>query len=195
MSIKVVNGLDLASQKITSVLDPTSAQDAATKAYVDAYRPTAVAFAGRLDQSGVGSPNTNLYTLPNAAGTLNAVPLNVEDVDTHNGHSTVTNNSRYTATVEGYYAVVGSVFWFNEANTTYRKTIIRKNGSATVPGTQALGAHDNGQLMSQIAPTSVVYFNGTTDYVELMVDAGTTGSKLYANATDGPMLVCYLIGK
>jgi len=35
MATKVANGLDLQAQRIVSVADPSSAQDAATKAYVD----------------------------------------------------------------------------------------------------------------------------------------------------------------
>jgi hypothetical protein len=37
LTYKVLNGLDLANQRITAVADPSSASDAATKAYVDAY--------------------------------------------------------------------------------------------------------------------------------------------------------------
>ena len=37
MSYKVANGLNLQSQKIVSLADPTAAQDAATKQYVDMH--------------------------------------------------------------------------------------------------------------------------------------------------------------
>lgn len=138
---------------------------------------------------GVAARSTNQQTVA-ASGTLQAVTFQTVDVDT-NGFWSAGSPTRVTPNVAGLYTIVGSVFWFNEANTTYRKTIIRKNGTTTIPGTQALGAHDTGQLMMQMAPVSIVVFNGTTDYVELMIDANPTGSQTFGNATDGPMLIMW----
>lgn len=42
MAQKIQNGLDLQSQKIVNVQDPTNAQEAATKNYVDTHPPAAV---------------------------------------------------------------------------------------------------------------------------------------------------------
>lgn len=182
MSIKVVNGLDLASQKITSVLDPTSAQDAATKAYVDTGFSIQM-FAGR---------RTSNYALPSGSGTLCPIPLDTEDVKTSGiTHSTVTNSSRVTPTVAGYYACVGSLFWNSDTDTTQRKCILRKNGTTTVPGSQSLIAYPGGsQLIGQAAPLSIVQMNGSTDYIELCAAASVVRT-LFGNSTDGPMLVLW----
>lgn len=48
-------------------------------------------------------------SIPTAAFT--AIGFDQETVDTHNGHSTSTNNSRYTAVAPGLYSVFGSVGW------------------------------------------------------------------------------------
>ncbi len=42
-----------------------------------------------------------------ASNTYTAISLNVTDVDTDGGHSNVTNNSRYTCQVPGWYLVEG----------------------------------------------------------------------------------------
>lgn len=41
MAAKVANGLDLQSQKIVNVQDPTNPQEVATKNYVDTHPPAA----------------------------------------------------------------------------------------------------------------------------------------------------------
>lgn len=131
---------------------------------------------------------TNLAVV--AAGTIQAVALDTVDIDT-NTFWTVGSPTQIKPNIAGLYSVVGSVFWFNEATTTYRKVILRKNGTTTIPGTQALGLHDASALMSQQAPVALVQMNGTTDYIELMIDAGTTGTQIFGSSTDGAMLIMW----
>ncbi|MBF6049812.1 hypothetical protein GO001_32300 [Streptomyces sp. NRRL B-1677] len=64
--------------------------------------------------------------------TFTSFTLDTEVVDSDGGHSTVTNTSRYTATVPGTYLVIGTAGWSGAA-TGYRRCRITLNGSA-VPG-------------------------------------------------------------
>ncbi|MER7063902.1 hypothetical protein [Streptomyces albidoflavus] len=52
-------------------------------------------------------------SIPNNAGT--SVGWDLETVDRDGGHSTSTNNSRYTAQTAGWYRVQGSVQWASNA--------------------------------------------------------------------------------
>lgn len=189
--MKIYNGLDLVSQKITNLLNPTAAQDAATKTYADNIKtPTgcSVRYTGGAGPTPITSGPT--------PGTLVAVPFNtnsVEDFDPQGMHNPATNPSRITPNVAGTYACVGSVFWASVANTTYRKTIMRTNGTTTIPGTQGLANNLTSSNWSQQTPIALFTFNGSTDYVELCVDAGTASSPILSNSTDGPMLVIWLI--
>ena len=160
-----------------------SAFTAASQSYVQSY------VAGLTPPVFVGRATSNV-TL-GSSGTLFPVPLDTEDCDTLNGHSTVTNNSRYSPTVAGYYMVIGNLFWNSATDTSFRKVILRMNGSTTIPGTQALMRCPAGSMLfSQPAPIGLTYFNGSTDYVELCADSGISSSILFANSTDGPSLVC-----
>lgn len=132
-----------------------------------------------------------------AVGVLTAIDFSTgnmtEDFDAFGFHNPASNSTRLTPTVAGTYGIAGSVFWAVAANTTYRKVILQTNGTTTIPGTQALANNLTGANWSQPAPTALFAFNGTTDYVELMVDAGTLSSPVLGNSTDGPMLVMWLI--
>ena len=61
-------------------------------------------------------------------GAWTAVTFDTEDVDTHSGHSTSVNTSRYTAAVAGWYHVVGRGS-FAANSTGHRGVRIAKNGS------------------------------------------------------------------
>jgi hypothetical protein len=54
-----------------------------------------------------------------ANGAWTSIAFNAEDIDTHGGHSTVTNNSRYTAQKAGKYRLGGGVAWNTEATGTF----------------------------------------------------------------------------
>lgn len=80
-------------------------------------------------------------------------------------HSTVTNNSRITPNEPGLYLVT-AVVQFGADATGYRKLWFRQNGTGT-EGSVQTSASGSGE--TSIGMTSLLYFNGATDYVEVMI--------------------------
>lgn len=70
MSVKFLNGIDLANQRITSMADPTSATDGVTKQYVDG-----VARGLTWKQAVVVASTTNIATLSAPGSTMDGVTL------------------------------------------------------------------------------------------------------------------------
>jgi hypothetical protein len=88
------------------------------------------------------------------SSTYTKVVFNTEDFDTNSNYDTTTY--RFTPTVAGYYQITGSVY----PNTTITaiNSAIYKNGSnfKAFSGTT-----------SSASVSALIYFNGSTDYVEL----------------------------
>jgi hypothetical protein len=104
--------------------------------------------------------------------------VNTELFDTNSNFDTT--NSRFTPTVAGYYQITGQVA-FTGSSTGYSGSAIYKNGSAVAYGSVC---PNNTSLGGQTTVTSIIYFNGSTDYVELYGWQNSGGS-LNTQATSG----------
>jgi hypothetical protein len=118
----------------------------------------------------VGAPAFSAYVNSSASvssATWTKIPASVEEFDTNNNYDNATNY-RFTPTVAGYYQVNGQAML---SNTITRLLIaIRKNGSEFKLGND-LPSGSNRAIIS-----SLIYMNGTSDYLELFLYA--TGTSL-----------------
>jgi hypothetical protein len=96
-----------------------------------------------------------------SSGVYTKIQFNVEEFDTNNCYDSTTNY-RFTPNVAGYYQINGSLNNGPSSSPTQASIAIFKNGSAFKYG----GYITAGTGMS-VNVSNVVYFNGTTDYVEI----------------------------
>ena len=100
-----------------------------------------------------------------SSGTFTKVQLNTKTFDTNNCFDSTTNY-RFTPTVAGYYQINGRVDSQTSSGTISRcLASIYKNGSEYKRGSDINNASAGGIFASNVS--DVVYFNGSTDYVEL----------------------------
>jgi hypothetical protein len=96
------------------------------------------------------------------SGTFTKIQFQTEDYDTNSNFDSTTNY-RFTPTVAGYYQISGGISWgFTSGQSLI---VIYKNSARFKDGSWGTGgASGTGSTVS-----SLVYFNGTTDQVELWV--------------------------
>lgn len=114
------------------------------------------------------------------ANTMTALNLDTEVLDPDGGHSTVTNTSRYTATVPGLYLVFGSVGWSNNNNGD-RRIQIALNGAGIIGS--GVSMDPSQAVIHGLVTSAFVTMNGTTDYVEVMAGHSSTTTPLATNAS------------
>lgn len=110
-------------------------------------------------------PAFSYYKNDNQTGLTNSgytkITFTVSEFDTTNG---MYASSRFTPTVAGYYQVTGSVST-NEGNVnSLSLTAIFKNGTQWKQGSTG---HGGPGILAVSGVTSLVYLNGSTDYVEI----------------------------
>jgi len=142
--------------------DPITASD-----YAAIKRTSKDRAVCRLEQAAAQSMPDNVATaLTFAAGS--------EKTDNDGFHDTVTNNTRITPTIAGWYEFTG-VVWLAAATTPVsREAYFRQNGATSIPG----GGRDTGLTITSaisVEPAEI-YCNGTTDYVELMCRQDSAGA-------------------
>jgi len=97
-----------------------------------------------------------------SSNTYTKVTFDTEEFDTNNNFA----SSRFTPTVAGYYQINGHVSALTGGD---QFCIIYKNGTAYKWGTYIVGGYGANTLVS-----SLVYLNGSTDYVEIYIYMGNT---------------------
>ena len=103
--------------------------------------------------------NTSTQSL--TSGTWTKVQFNAETFDTDSCFDSSTNY-RFTPTKAGYYQINLNVYLSGTSNPGYILCSIYKNGSSYSKHEVML----NGQNYASTAASDIVYFNGSSDYVE-----------------------------
>jgi len=136
----------------------------------------------------VGRPYLHAYqssTQSIANTTDTAITMGAEILDTISGHSTVSNTSRYTPNVAGYYRCIGNVAWAG-STAGDRAAQFRLNGSAAATNAPyaPMPALNGAAFLGGSSGLAVATFqmNGTTDYIELWGSQNSGGS-LSTNVT------------
>ena len=117
------------------------------------------------------------------SGTWTKVAANTKEFDTASCYDNATNY-RFTPNVAGYYQVNGSIA-FNDSATLLTSCVIAiyKNGSNFKWGTYLTRAANNQDMDGVVS--ALIYFNGSTDYIELYAQASGTGTITFTTAAGG----------
>lgn len=125
---------------------------------------------------GRGTVAQNLAT----SGTAAALLLDTEDVDYDNGHSTVTNTSRYTAQAAGWHDVSANVAFTATAAGGQRIAFIAVNGTERTQ-TRVEHAPAGTAVPTCIATHSDLVFLNVGDFVEVWGLQTSGGALTVAN--------------
>lgn len=144
------------------------AGDDATQARVLTWADTCAYLLGSATSGGskraIASPRqTVAQTVANI--TITPITFDAEELDYDNGHSLVTNTSRYTAQTAGWYFVQGVVCFAANA-TGFRMACILKNGTEIVSSRGTIQNTGGADTASAVTPTRLVFLN-VGDYVEI----------------------------
>ena len=108
-------------------------------------------------------------------GVITKILFQTEDFDTNSNYDTST--SRFTPTVAGYY-YISATTQAPTSGAAYYVTLIYKNGSVYMQSPQSAG---NGIYIN--SANALIYFNGSTDYVEIY-SAQYTGGTVTSTAVN-----------
>ena len=125
-----------------------------------------------------------------SALTQTKIAANTELFDTNNNYDT--SNYRFTPTVAGYYFVtVMAKIYTGTSQTSFQKSVyIFKNGSS-YKETQIDGNFGYSNNNHALTVSSLVFCNGTTDYIEAYALIGVAGNLIGA-APQGNTFEAYL---
>jgi hypothetical protein len=133
--------------------------------------------SGKVPQSKVsGGPAFSAYRSSSqtvSSGVLTKVQFDTEEFDTNAAYDNATN-FRFQPNVAGYYVVAGRLAGVATTAASSMSVSIYKNGAVYKVG--SLWTSPGGLQGMSCDVSGMVQLNGTTDYVELWVQAAGTGA-------------------
>lgn len=141
----------------------------------------------QLQYNGQSAPAFSAYTASGSGATLGTtatkVTYDTEEFDTNNNFA----SSRFTPTVSGYYQINAQ----NQPNNSYTGgwIAVYKNGTLYRYGTYV----NTGVTFGGFTVSTIVYCNGTTDYIEIY-GAFTTSQPTNAGVSFSWVNGCLLCG-
>lgn len=148
---------------------------------------TVITLAAQSGTLNVGGPAFSAYigsTQSIGGSTWTKMQCNTEEFDTNSNYDT--SNYRFTPTVAGYYQVSASMNCSPANN--FAAVAIYKNGSI-----YKQGANGGPSVNSSIVST-IVYLNGTTDYIEAYAIQGSGTTLTPAGISYNYFNGCFLRG-
>jgi hypothetical protein len=139
-----------------------------------------VTFAKGITVGATAAPAFSAYANANtslSSGVWTKIAFQAEEFDTNNNFDSTTNY-RFTPTVAGYYQINACVQINGGTVVTQFGTAIYKNGSEYK---RNIKGDTNG--LYALPVTSLVYFNGSTDYVEIYSQCTYSVGTVNANAS------------
>lgn len=127
-----------------------------------------ISSAGNITLPATAAPAFSAYannTQSISNGTFTKLQINTELFDTNNNFDSTTNY-RFTPTVAGYYQVSGA--WYCSTASGQVISFVYKNGVGYQSA--SLQAYSSGDVTTV---SSLVFLNGTTDYIEFYVYQGS----------------------
>jgi hypothetical protein len=137
---------------------------------------TSVNGAASLTAAGPAFSATNSAAQSVSATTNTKVTLNIKNFDT-NSNFDATTNYRFTPTIAGYYQINAQATLTVNTNNVGIQISIYKNGSGYAQGV----SQGDGAIYPTTTVSSVIYLNGSTDYIEMYVYISTSGNIAYGN--------------
>jgi hypothetical protein len=143
---------------------------------------TTINIAAQSGTLNVGGPAFYVYLAATQTGvassTWTKVNFDTEVFDTNNNFA----SGRFTPTVAGYYQINGAIYIGTGGGAISARCQIYKNGAQYASGSWLYNGGNNVTTDSVSVVSSVIYFNGSTDYIELYGFAQNNSSAQFAGS-------------
>jgi len=136
-----------------------------------------------LVEAFIGAKAYNSASISITNGAVQALTLDTNEFNTNSIHSTLTNTSRFTAPITGYYLFAGSCSWGAASASGRRQLFVKINGGSDSSWVQTLSFPITPNTDLPIEQVCGIELLNAGDYIEFYVtqNSGTTLSAAQLN--------------